>query len=563
MNRIRLFALAAMVTAASIYSYSLLTRPHPLAWECLQRPMVPAVRDICLQAHAADNLTDQERGLVAFRLGYVTGQAGEWETALDYYNETIALYPQRIDAFHNRARILRNHLDDMPGAIADFDLFLKYRPTNMNGLTNRAETHRRMENLDLAAADLDRAAQIDPTNRYLMHTRAELLQDLDDDEGALAVLDHAIELHAENLALRRERSWVKRQLRDYEGALADINYAIANDPDRMWPWYQRGWLNIRLENYQAGLTDLQEALARDPSYRPARRQMSGLLSDIIDNLADEPEKLTRFADAGLVNDPDNTGLIFIRAIGQFGEGKFIGAVNDMNTVIAAAEHPQTLIFTRAAIYIEQGQFDLAIQDLDFLTRDPGIYTTSIAQIAERAQALHDAGQSDTAAKLDSDVGDLAVLYAKALQTRINLHQSLADWTGALEAIDLMVAYDGDSSRHWTTRGQILEQLGQPEDALASYSSAIRLIETNAPDIFNSQNAAANALLHRGALYQSQLRTVDAQNDFDAALQIGDWTLINAFQQKMQDAGHYTGPLNGVYDQATQSAVKSCAADRAC
>ncbi len=561
MNKIRLLSLSILTCAAGVFFYIQQTAPDPLARKCLAAQ--DEAMTICMQAYASDNLTDQERGQVALNLGYMNDVNGDWDAAVAHYRDTIRFTPQKASAHYNLGLILRDRKDDPEAAIVAFSSYLASDEDDVEALAQRARTYREIDAFALAEADLDLATTIEPENPVILRQRAELLQDQGDDDAALILLDQAIELHPDMMGFWRERSWVKRQMGDYDGALADIGHVIGTEPGPMWPWYQRGWLNARLGNYQQALTDLQTASAKDPSYKPAHREMRRLLPAAQTALRGQPARLSAFADAGLINEPDNMDLVYLRAVGQTGEGKNIGAINDINRVIAATPYPQTMIFFRSSIHAAAGQFDLALADLEQLTESPTLHNTAIQQMGEQAKKLYDAGRDAEAEALDSDAGDLAVLYATALQARIDLHRARNDWARALEAIDLMVAYDADDRRHWITRGDALEQLNRFDEALDSYSAAIRLVDTGFRDHGSREAIRANALLRRGALYQSQRQSEKALADFDDALASGDETLISAFQQKMSDADHYAGPINGTYDIATQAALRACAANPSC
>ena len=322
-------------------------------------------------------------------------------------------------------------------------------------------------------------------------------------------------------------------------------------------------MNYQLGNYTAALTDLQTAVSKNNTYRPAQRTLTRLSTQASDLFDDDPTGLVAFADAGLVNAPDDFNLMYLRALGQSRQGQHIGAINDINRIIASTPYPHPYIFIRSSFHLQASQFDLALADLMLLTEDPDVYRQLVTEIAAEAQILGDQGKHIEMARLDDLAGQLATLYPNSLRARLQFHQGFEDWPAALEAIDLHIAFDPEDSRHRTTRGEILEHLERPRDAIESYSDAIRLVDTGAVDIFNNDISLATALLQRGALYQSQSRSVDAQKDFDRALMIENEDLIRLFQEKMQGAGYYRGPLNGIYDQTTKTALQECARDPSC
>ena len=390
----------------------------------------------------------------------------------------------------------------------------------------------------------------------------------EDWEQALAYNSQSIAANPEVKGAFFNRGLLRlHQTEDFVGAIADFSEYIqrASAVDERLPHahLQRGLAYRSHQQYALALTDFNAAIDIEPTYQRAHREMEKLVDDAVRLHLDDASGLINFAETGLHGDPDSLRFLYLRALGHLGEGNFVRALIDINQVIEMAEYPQTYIFARARINRIAGQYDLAMEDLNELTQSPDHNGVALNDLAGRAEELMAAGRDAESAVLDSQVGDLAELYIRALRERLSLDRHLSNWSDAVETVDLMIAYDPDSSDHWIARGEILEEMGQNADAIESYSAAIRLVELGARDVISNTDAQVNALLRRGVVNRSERYNLAAQADFDAALTLGGADVIRAFQQKMQTAGHYEGALNGAYDENTKSAVRRCALDVDC
>ncbi|NVO57463.1 hypothetical protein HW561_16830 [Rhodobacteraceae bacterium B1Z28] len=63
---------------------------------------------------------------------------------------------------------------------------------------------------------------------------------------------------------------------------------------------------------------------------------------------------------------------------------------------------------------------------------------------------------------------MAALHTSAINAQVELQPEMNDWDGALESLNAFIAFDPDDNRHWAKRGQVLEELGRPDDALTNY-----------------------------------------------------------------------------------------------
>ena len=562
MNKIQLLSVAIIGVAAGVYAYSQKSQLSPEAVACYKTPDEQAIQP-CLQAYESADLSDVEHGLVTYRLAALHHNELTYADAIRFYTESIDLDVRRHNAYLNRAILLDAHLDDQTAALADLATILSENPDDKLALVRRAKINRELGNLEEAETDLAAATLVDPDFDELIYERVKLAYEYDDYESVLPLLDRAVELYPDKSGFWEHRSFVRRKLGDFDGAFTDVEKAIAIEPDDQWSWYQRSLLNRRLGDRATTLTDLQTSLSLDPTYKRAAESYQDLIEDVSRSVQRAPEEVIAVATAGLENAPDDLQLLRLRAAALAKTGQIQPAIADITRAIELAPYPQRYIFTRAVIYDEAMQFERALADLERLTLDPTDYAAAISAAAEHAAALLEDGRTREAEQFDGQVGDLVTMHARAMKRRVGLLQRMNNWPGALEAIEKLAADDPDDSRIWIDRAMILIRLERLTEAAESYDKAIALNESGARDLGNNTATHASALLSRGFLHQVQGNELAAQSDFSAALALGNTNAIRALQQRMHDAGHYTGEVNGIVDAATEAAIPLCAADPGC
>ena len=562
MNKIQLLSVAIIGLAAGAYTYIQKSQLNPETVACYKATGERAIEP-CLQAYHSAALPDVEHGLVTYRLARLHHDEATYADAIRFYTESIDLGVRRHDAYYYRAILLNAYLDDQAGALANLSMIISENPEDKWALVRRAEINRKLGNLEEAETDIAAATLVDPDFDNLIYERVKLAYEYDDYESILPVLDRAVDLYPDQSGFWEHRSFVKLELDDNSGAFADIEKAIALEPGDHWSWYHRSRVNRRLGDRAAALTDLQTSLSLDPTYKRAAESYRDLIEDVSRSIQRAPDEVIAVATAGLENASDDPELLRLRAAALAKTSQLQPAIADITRAIELAPYPQRYIFTRAVIYDEAMQFQRALADLEQLILDPADNAAAISAVADHAAALLEEGRGREAERFDGQVGDLVIMHARAMKRRVELLQRMDNWPGALEAIDELAADDPDDSRIWIDRAMILIKLERFTEAAESYDKAIALNESGARDLGNNTATHAAALLFRGVLHQVQGNELAAQSDFSATLALGDANTIRTLQQKMHDAGHYTGEVNGVVDAATEAAIPLCAADPRC
>lgn len=182
--------------------------------------------------------------------------------ALVHFDRAIALRPDYADALNNRAR-LRQLLDDLPGAAADFDRAAHCAEGELLAtvLHNRATLRQAQRDFAGALADFDRALELVPDRVVTLLSRGQARKASDDLQGALADFDQALQQTPDSEAapILHLRGGVHALRSDLSAALADYDRALRLNPEFWMAYVSRGHARCHQRD-AGGFADYRMAL---------------------------------------------------------------------------------------------------------------------------------------------------------------------------------------------------------------------------------------------------------------------------------------------------------------
>jgi serine/threonine protein kinase/Tfp pilus assembly protein PilF len=211
---------ARTTESAAIASAGSPTATHSTAsgWRTTTTGLVPGNRD---------------RAMALFQLGKAAQAKGQFEAAIEKYSESLALYPDNVDALNNRGNVYRllKRLDE---ALADYERAIKVAPTTAQPYVGRGGVYLSQNQPNKALADFDKAIQLNPR---------------------LAVAYNA-------------RGFAHYLKADYDRALPDFGKAIELDPKLAQAYLGRGQTHAKLGNQRQAEADFKKAAELDPKGGP-------------------------------------------------------------------------------------------------------------------------------------------------------------------------------------------------------------------------------------------------------------------------------------------------------
>ena len=132
----------------------------------------------------------------------------DFDRAIQYYDEAIAVNPSHAETYYKRANALRN-LGRLEEAIAGYDAAIGRKPDYAYAYCNRGVVQQTLGRFAEAVASFDKAAALDPADPLVPYNRALLMQDFDRWEEALTGYDRTIALSPEHADAHFNRALVQ------------------------------------------------------------------------------------------------------------------------------------------------------------------------------------------------------------------------------------------------------------------------------------------------------------------------------------------------------------------
>ncbi len=234
----------------------------------------------------------------------------------------------------------------------------------MNAYVGRALAWMEKNELDQAWGDLTTALQIDEESVPAHFHRAELLLRKEEFQQALADLNQVLKLDPGFAPGYHTRGQVYLHLQMNEQAIHDFSKLIELHPN--WPGAYLGRANawIHLGDSHKASDDYREAANLDPS------SAEELLVHRLIVEAQHAHKQEEYHDAiakatqALELDENYLPALATRAASSWYSELFVEAADDYSHLLDLAPHATFAYVGRGQVYVELGEYDTALRDLD-------------------------------------------------------------------------------------------------------------------------------------------------------------------------------------------------------
>lgn len=136
---------------------------------------------------------------------------GEFEQALDCFNQLIEQEQNNADLYLQRGRVL-SRMGQLDLALQDFELICALEPYNTNFMSDRAVALHLLNRHQEALTEFDRAVNLDPKNPYRYSSRAFFKDRIGDLAGAVTDYEIAIELDPEDAVSMNNKGIVEEKM---------------------------------------------------------------------------------------------------------------------------------------------------------------------------------------------------------------------------------------------------------------------------------------------------------------------------------------------------------------
>ena len=201
--------------------------------------------------------------------GLAYARKGDFDEAIEDYNQAIELNPKSAVAYQNRGNIYFDQ-KDFDEAIEDYNQAIEYKtkldPPDLAGAYyNRGRIYARKANVDQAIVDLRKAIELnpklDPSDLAVAYNKRGLAyMDRDDLDKAIEDCNQAIEYKTKLAAAYRI---------PLDKAIEDFTAAIKIKSDKANLYYNRGLAYARKGNMDKAIEDFTAAIEFNPKSDPS------------------------------------------------------------------------------------------------------------------------------------------------------------------------------------------------------------------------------------------------------------------------------------------------------
>jgi tetratricopeptide (TPR) repeat protein len=202
--------------------------------------------------------TSQSKALAYNSRGIARAGKGDYDLALQDYDQSIKLYPTFAKAFNNRG-VAYEKKGDLDHAISDFNIAINISHDYATAFANRAQVYEKRRDYDRALSDFNEAIRIQPTLGSLWNERCWIRAITGAAQDALADCNEAIRLGPASAPKFNSRGLAYLKLSQWESAIADFNAALQLNSGLARSLYGRGYAKLKAGDRAAGNADIAAA----------------------------------------------------------------------------------------------------------------------------------------------------------------------------------------------------------------------------------------------------------------------------------------------------------------
>lgn len=424
---------------------------------------------------------------------------GEFMAAARSYENILKLDPRNYDAAYMMGVALYQ-AGRLEAAAAGFGVAARINPRKLEAHKDRGLVLMKLGQYEAARECFETATRLMPSSPELLLNRGlaqkntgQLAQSVESYEAALRLKPGFAEAH-NNLA--NSLSLLGRK----EEALAGYTKAFTLKPGYGEAYVNAAALLVELERHMEARAILEKAIAANPRHAEAHSR----LAEILHHLGDTDEAIAA-ASRAVGTGTSSVDAYLTRAAILSTEQREEEALADYARALALDPRNKDALLGKAEIHFRRSQHDEAIALCD----------ATIAAHPGEAKAYLQIGRSLEARK---ELGAAATSYSKAAELdpvsylplfrRGNVLDDLGRHEDALADFDKALALKPDAAELHMARGEALRSLRRLEEALSCYDHAISL----APERPMQYGA-------RGSLRAEMGQAAEALEDFGRSLNI--------------------------------------------
>ena len=292
------------------------------------------------------------------KLGNHAFQRGDYNKAIEDYDEAIKLDPNYFEAYNNRG-LAWAKLEEYNKAIDDFTKAIKLNPKLADAYYNRGIAWYELKEYNKAIADYGKAIKLNPKLADAYYNRGIAWYELKKYDKAIDDFTKAIKLNPKlaDAYYNRGIAWYERK--EYDKAIADYGKAIKLNPNYSEAYYNRGNAWDELEEYNKAIADYGKAIKLNPNYSEAYNNRGNAW----DALKKYEEAIDDYDEAIELN-PNDSEAYYNRGLAWDELKEYNKAIADYGKAIKLNPKLAEAYYNRGNAWDKLKEYDKAIADYD-------------------------------------------------------------------------------------------------------------------------------------------------------------------------------------------------------
>src|SRR5215510_13623432 len=187
----------------------------------------------CTQVIESGQLSGKGLAFAFYKRANGYYERGQYDRAIEDYNQAIRLNPNHANAFSNRG-VAYGRKGDYDRAVENYDEAIRLNPKHAAALYGRGNAYRRKGDYDRAIENYDEALRLNPKHANALYNRGNAYRHKGDYDRAIENYDEAIELNPKHVDAFSNRGLARFYQGQFAAAVPDLSQALKFTPTNLY-----------------------------------------------------------------------------------------------------------------------------------------------------------------------------------------------------------------------------------------------------------------------------------------------------------------------------------------
>src|SRR5215831_8433486 len=218
----------------------------------------------CTQVIESGQLSGKGLAFAFYKRANGYYERGQYDRAIEDYNQAIRLNPNHANAFSNRGATYARK-GEYDRAIENYDEAIRLNPKHADAFSNRGVAYGRKGDYDRAVENYDEAIRLNPKHAAALYGRGNAYRRKGDYDRAIENYDEALRLNPKHANALYNRGNAYRHKGDYNRAIENYDLAIELNPKHVDAFSNRGLVRFYQGQFAAAVPDFSRAVKLTPT----------------------------------------------------------------------------------------------------------------------------------------------------------------------------------------------------------------------------------------------------------------------------------------------------------